>query len=306
MPRNVVVLFLLVAVLMLSSCQVNPGAGDKAVSHSFLCTDYGANMIRIVSAQGEIVWEHRVDRPQDAWQLPNGNVLFTHLRGVKEITRGKEIVWEYQTEKPNEVHSCQPLPKDVVMVGLSGPCEILEVGRDGAILKTVKLKSDKKNVHGQMRQVRKLRNGHYLVGHTADRVVREYDPNGKVLRTISVPGNPFGGVRLPNGNTLIACGDGHGIVEVDPDDNIVWRINENDLDGHPLRFVAGTQRLPNGNTVVCNWGGHGHVGEQPQIFEVTRDKKVVWQIFDYEKFSTISHIQVLDVKGNVTKGKILR
>ncbi len=306
MSKKAAVLFLFTFVLMVSSCRLLPGSGQKEVSHSFLCSDYGANMIRMVSACGEIVWEHKVNRPQDVWRLPNGNILLTHLRGVQEITPEKEVVWEYQTDKPNEIHACQPLAKGVVMVAVSGPCEILEIDRDGRILKTVKLKTNKKNVHGQMRQARKLRNGNYLVGHNADRVVREYDPNGKVLREISVPGNPYGGVRLPNGNTLIGCGDGHALVEVDPDDNIVWRIDENDLEGHPLRFVAGVQRLPNGNTVVCNWGGHGHVGEQPQLFEVTRDKKVVWQVFDYDKFSTIAHIQVLDVKGDVTKGKILR
>lgn len=306
MNRMPAVLFVILAALMLSSCHLNPAARDKAVSHSFLCADYGANMIRIVSDEGKIVWEHQANRPQDAWQLPNGNILFTHLRGVKEITPGKEVVWEYQTEKPNEVHSCQPLPKGVVMVAVSGPCEILEIDRDGEILKTIKLKTDKKNVHGQMRQVRKLRNGDYLVGHTADRMVREYDPNGKVIREISVQGNPYGGIRLPNGNTLIACGEGHCLIEVDPDDNIVWRIDENELEGHPLRFVAGMQRLPNGNTVVCNWGGHGHVGEQPQVFEVTRDKQVVWQLYDFDRFSTITHIQLLDVKGDVTKGKMLR
>jgi len=137
-------------------------------------------------------------------------------------------------------------------------------------------------------------------------VVREYDSRGNVVRTLAVPGNPYGGIRLPNGNTLIACGDGHSIIEVDPDDQIVWRIDENDLEGNPLRFVAGLQRLPNGNTVVCNWGGHGHVGQQPQIFEVTPEKEVVWQLYDYERFSTISNIHVLDVKGDVTQGKILR
>lgn len=306
MNRKPTVVFLIVTGLVLSSCQVGPGGSGKAVSHPFLCADYGGNMIRMVSSEGEIVWEYEVDRPQDVWQLGNGNILFTHLRGVREITREKEVVWEYETEKPNEVHACQPLGDGVVMVGLSGPCEILEIGRSGEILKTVKLTTGQKNAHAQMRQARKLRNGNYLVGHNSDRVVREYDPSGKVVRTFAVKGNPYGGIRLPNGNTVIGCGDGHSIIEVDPEERIVWRVDENDLEGNPLRFVAGIQRLPNGNTVVCNWGGHGHVGEQPQIFEVTPEREIVWQVYDYKKFGTISNIHVLDVKGDVTKGKILR
>ncbi len=70
--------------------------------------------------------------------------------------------------------------------------------------------------------------------------------------------------------------------------------------------VAGLQRLPNGNTVVCNWGGHGHVGKQPLMFEVTRDKKVVWKLEAYMQLRTPSHVQILDVPGDVTKGEVLR
>jgi hypothetical protein len=66
------------------------------------------------------------------------------------------------------------------------------------------------------------------------------------------------------------------------------------------------QRLPNGNTVVCNWGGHGHVGEQPQIFEVTRDKKVVGEIFDFTQFNTITGVYVMDVEGDPSAYEILR
>lgn len=306
MNRSVGIVFLMVVMLMPASCALGAAKQGKGVSHPFLCADYGGNMVRIVSAKGEIVWEYSASRPQDVWRLPNGNIVFSHLRGVKEVTRDKKVVWEYKAEAPNEVHACQPLGDGRYMVGLSGPCEILEIDRSGKILKTVKLVTRQKKPHAQMRSARKLANGNYLVGHNMDRVVREYDPKGKVVRTFTVKGNAYSGIRLPNGNTIIACGDGHKLIEVDPDDKIVWQLDENDLPGNPLRFVAGIQRLPNGNTVVCNWGGHGHIGEQPQIFEVTRDKKVVWQIYDFTKFKTISGVQLLDVKGDVTKGKIIR
>jgi len=263
-------------------------------------------MIRIVSDEGSTIWEYPVSQPQDVWQMPNGNILFSHIRGVKEVTRDKDVVWEYSTVSPNEIHSCQPLPNGDCLVAVAGPCELLEIDRDGKIVKTVKLITGQTDGHYQMRQVRKLANGNYIVAHNMDNIVREYDSSGKVIRTFELGGNSYSGIRLENGNTIIAGGDGHYLAEVDVDDNVVWRIDENDLAGNPLRFVAGIQRLPNGNTVVCNWGGHGHVGEQPQIFEVTPDKKVVWQIFDYEKFGTISNIQLLDIKGDVTKGEIIK
>jgi len=39
------------------------------------------------------------------------------------------------------------------------------------------------------------------------------------------------------------------------------------------------------------------VGQQPLIFEVTPDKQVVWELKDYDRFRTISHVMVLDVEG---------
>ncbi|MEO6994598.1 MAG: hypothetical protein ABI273_13285, partial [Lacunisphaera sp.] len=87
---------------------------------------------------------------------------------------------------------------------------------------------------------------------------------------------------------------------------IVWELNENDIPGNPLRLMAGCQRLPNGNTVFCNYLGHGKVVQQPHVFEITRDKKLVWSFSDAVHFKTINQIQLLDVKGDASKGEILR
>jgi hypothetical protein len=238
--------------------------------------------------------------------LSNGNFLFSHLGGAMEITRDKRVVWQYATEKGNEVHSCQPLPDGRVLVAECGVCRVIEVDREGRIQKQIKVTTTTAKPHGQMRIVRKTATGTYLVTLFGEHAVAEYDGQGTEVRRFKVPGNPYEALRLPNGNTLVCCGDGHKLVELDPHDKTVWEINENDLPGHPLRFVAGVQRLPNGNTVVCNWGGHGHTGQQPQIFEVTPERKVVWQVFDNQQFRTISHIQLLDVQGDVTRGEILR
>jgi len=272
---------------------------------AFACTDYGANNVCLVDEKGKITWQMPARRPQDVWLLASGNILFTHVKGVQEVTRDKKVVWEYTTAAGNEIHACQPLPDGKVMIAESGPMRIIEVDRDGKITKVVQLSTKCKRAHGQMRQARKLANGHYLVGQYADAVVREYDTAGKIVRDIPQK-NAFGGIRLPNGNTLLSTGDAHRIVEVDKDAKVVWEIKENDLPGNPLRFLTGMQRLPNGNTVVCNWGGHGHVGQQPQIFEVTRDKQVVGVIYDFKQFSTISGVSIVGVPGDPAKFEILR
>jgi len=285
-----------------------PIAPPTGITHPFICADYGSGKVRVVSAEGKITWEIAAPGCQDIWVLPNGNYLFSHTRGVKEVTPDaeKKVVWEYAAPAGSEVHTCQPLPDGGVFICECGTSRLIEVGRDGKIRKEIKIETATKGAHGQFRVARKLANGNYLVAFTGDRLVREFDGGGKILRTIPVPGNPYGALRLPSGNTLIACGDGHKLIEVDAQDKVVWSIDENEIPGHPLRFVAGMQRLPNGNTVVCNWGGHGRIGGQPQVFEVTPDKKVVWQVCDWTTFNTISGIMLLDVKGDVTKGEVLR
>ena len=284
------------------------GADEKAaVSHPFVCSDLAKGKVFLVSKEGKIEWECPAAGSTDVWRLANGNILSTCAHGVKEIAPDKKTAWEYKTAPQNEIFSCQPLENGNVLIGEAGSCRLIEVDRQGRITKEIPLTAAAQRAHGQFRICRRTPGGTYLVAHMGERVVREYDAKGAVLRTIKAPGNVFSAVRLPDGNTLIACGDGHKLIEVDPKDNVVWQVGENDLPGNPLRFVAGVQRLPNGNTVVCNWGGHGgHVGQQPQIFEVTRDKKVVWQVFDNEQFGTICNVQVLDVEGDPAKGILLR
>jgi hypothetical protein len=195
-----------------------------------------------------------------------------------------------------------------VLIVENGPCRNIEVDRAGNIAKEIKLAVPPAavKVHNQFRGTRKTKDGHYLLSRKGQNRVEELDGAGKVVRSIEVPGDVHEIVQLPNRNLLIALGDGHKVIEVDPKDKVVWELNENDLPGNPLRLMAGFQRLPNGNTVFCNYLGHGHLGEQPHVFELTRDKRIVWSFTDHVNFKTINQIQLLDVKGDVTKGEILR
>jgi len=276
------------------------------VCHAFLCTDNGLGKVLVGTMGGRIAWEHEAPGCQDCWVLPNGDFLFTHVRGALQVRRDKTVVWEYRSPEGTEVHTCQPLPNGDVMIAECGTKRIIEVDREGNIRKEAKWETSTGNVHLHCRIARKLQNGHYLIAMVGEHVVRELDGDGRVVWEYLTPGDPYVALRLPDGNTLIGCGDGHKLIEVSPDKQVVWSLDENELPGIPLRFVAGVQRLPNGNTIVCNWGGHGHIGEQPLVFEITRDKRVVWKVDDYEHLRAIASIQLLDVKGDVTAGEILR
>lgn len=278
-------------------------------AHPFLCCDYGGGKVCVVSAEGKIEWQWDCKAPQDCWKLPNGNYLFCFVSGALEVTPDKKIVWEYKapTDVKVEVHACQPLPDGNVMLVECGTSRIIEVDRAGKIAKEIKLTTAPEiKLHNQFRGTRKLANGHYLVAFKGEGKIVELDGDGKVLRQIKVPGDPHEVVPLPEGHLLITCGDGHEVREIDAKENIVWQLKENDIPGYTLRLMAGCQRLPNGNTVFCVYLGHGHIGEQAQVIEVTRDKKIVWDVADHAQFKTINQIMLLDVPGDVTKGEILR
>ena len=115
-------------------------------------------------------------------------------------------------------------------------------------------------------------------------------------------------VRLENGNTLISCGAGKQVVEVDPTGNTVWELKNGDIPGLELSWMAGLQRLPNGNTVMTCWFPcNDYKGTTtPQVFEVTPEKRVVWSFSAPDLIGMANNIQLLDVPGDATKGEILR
>jgi catechol 2,3-dioxygenase-like lactoylglutathione lyase family enzyme len=254
-----------------------------------------------------VEWEYPAPNCNDLWVLPNGNLLFNTGRGVKEVTRAKQVVLDYQSK--SEIYACQRLSNGHTFVGECSSGRLLELDLAGRIVKEVRLLPEGKDGgHLFMRNARRLENGGFLVAHYGEQVVREYDPQGQKLREIPAAGAPHSVVRLPNGHTLISCGDQKGgarVFEVDGAGKTVWQVQGDELPGVSLKFMAGLQRLPNGNTVMANWLGHGQFGRAPHLIEVTRDKQVVWTFSDHKTMRTISSVQLLDLPGNGTPAPIL-
>jgi len=276
--------------------------------HPFVCTDYTQGRVCLVSLEGKVTWEYPAPSCNDVWILPNGNLLFDAGHGVKEVTRGKAVVFDYESR--SAIYACQRLPDGNTFVGECNSGRLLEIAPDGRIVKEVRLLPPGADGGGTfMRNARRLPDGHYLVAHYGLDVVREYDASGALVRTIPAPGGPHTAIRLPNGNTLVACADHPNatprVFEVDPEGRTVWSVTSADLPGISLKFMTGLQRLPNGNTVMTNWLGHGHFGEAPHVIEVTPGKKVAWTYANHADFRTISSIQLMDVPGDATRGEIL-
>jgi hypothetical protein len=279
---------------------------DTLSKHFFACTDYTQGKVCIISDEGKLVWEYPAENCNDLWVLPNGNLLFNTGKGVKEVTRDKKVVFEYESK--SEIYACQPLADGNTFIGECNSGQLLEISPKGQVVKMIKLLPDNTDGgHGFMRNARKLDNGNYLVAHYGLDKVSEYDPEGHIVREIPVTGGPHSVIRLPDGNTLIACSDHNGeprIVEIDKSGTIVWQITKNELLGISLKFMTGMEILPGGNRVFTNWLGHNEFGTSPHAFEITRDKKVVWIYNDHTLLKTMSSIQILDAEGNPLKGTI--
>lgn len=160
--------------------------------------------------------------------------------------------------------------------------------------------------HADTRNARKTAAGTYLVAHERDGVIREYDGDGTVIWEYDVPlfgrekrgghgpeafgDQAYSAVRLANGNTLVGTGNGHAVLEVNPAGEIVWKVEQNDLPGITLAWVTQVECRPDGNTLIVNC----HAGPaQPQIVEVTPDKRVVWTFKDFTTFGNSLPVAVV-------------
>ena len=76
--------------------------------------------------------------------------------------------------------------------------QLLEVGADVKIEVQVPLQPETNNAHMQTRMARKLPNGNYIVPHLLAFAVKEYQPDGKVVRTIKTDLHKLGGRKQRN------------------------------------------------------------------------------------------------------------
>lgn len=271
---------------------------NSSIRHRFIACGHGTKTINIVDGDGATVWTHPAGgQCNDLTYLPNGNVVWAHTEGASEVTSDHRVVWNYTGPKGTEIHTAQPLDGGRVLVMQCGqPARLLEIDRTaGKVVKEVVIPTTVAKVHDQFRVIRKTPAGTYLVPHLSEKKVVEYDAQGVPVR--SFPANkPFLAVRLPNGHTLISGGDAHYISEVDASGREVWRVDETELPGNQLLYVTSLQRLPNGNTVIANWPGHNRQlkGRQPQAFELTPEKRVVWSFMDWQRQGMFSTLQVIE------------
>lgn len=300
----------------------NPAAriyqeADAAAGHRILLQ--GREQLAIVDAEGKIEWQMPWGGVHDLHLLRDGHILVQQgAAKIAEIDPAtKAVVWSYDSATQNgnagkrvEVHAFQPLDDGRLMIAESGVARIIEIDRQGTLLKEIKLKINHPHPHTDTRLARKLAGGNYLVCHERDGTVREYDGTlGEIVWEYEVPlfgrqpvgghgpeafGNKcFAAVRLSGGNTLISTGNGHSVLEVTPDKKIIWQIGQHDLPGITLAWVTALEVLANGHYLI----GNCHAGaDNPQLIELDpRTKQVIWTFHDFARFGNdVSNTLILD------------
>ncbi len=302
--RRTIVVSLVACCLLVGLTERTTSAEQTGTPHRVIAGDDSTHTLAAISPDGGVEWKIAIGPIHDLHLLPNGHMLYqdswTH---IVEVDANREVVWEYDAKKngnekrPVEVHAFQRLPDGLTMIVESGPARIIEVDVSGAITKEIPLTVDESSTHSDTRNARKTAAGTYLVAHERDGKVREYDEQGTIVWEYAVPlfgreragghgpeafGNQlYSAVRLENGNTLIGTGNGHSVLEVTHEKEVVWKLEQKDLDGITLAWITQVERLPNGNTRFVNC----HAGpKNPQIIEVSPDKQVVWTFHDFTTF----------------------
>jgi hypothetical protein len=281
---------------------------EENILHSFFIA--GPDFTGIIGEDGKEVWNSGKPGARDGFVLPNGHILICWADEVLEFDQRKKVIFTYKRDsEEKELGTAVRLKNGNTLITESGQNPVLlEVDGSGKIIKKISLLPETDNVHMQTRMARKLDNGHYLVPHLLAFAVKEYDPSGKVVKTFKTDTEELGGTKaenwpftaivLDNGNTLVSLTHGNKVVEFDRKGKVVWQVSNDDFTEKPFQDPCGIQRLPNGNTVIASYGAQKGI----KIFEVTRDKKIVWTYLNHRAHE----LQILTTNGKPLTGKLLK
>lgn len=282
--------------------------GHGLAQHPMLYAGEGYNTMFLVN-HGKVVWTYSTGKGgeiDDVWMLTNGNILFARMSYVEEITPRKQVVWHYDAPPGTEIHTCQPIGLDKVMLVRNGlPPKLMIVN-----IKTGKVEvehvlpaesdTDQKTVHPQFRRARVTAQGTYLLPFLRMHKVSEFDKNVKEIWSCDIP-TPWAAVRLHNRNTLIVDEHDKLLREVNSKCETVWELKQSDLPADiVLHNLQTADRLANGNTVIFSSTGGTKAEDRPgiiQALEVTPDKKVVWVLQDWKNLGPATTAQFLDQPG---------
>ncbi len=143
--------------------------------------------------------------------------------------------------------------------------------------------------------------GRILVTLPADRRIREYNLEGKILWEWIAPQRPAYAVRLPNGHILASL-RGDRLVEITRAGKIAWQLTPKDFTKPYLNALSSFQVLSNGNLVLAAVNPDAKVS---RLMEFTQDKKLIWEARLSDRQSP-RHFHILTTNGKPNTGPLRR
>ncbi len=267
--------------------------------HPLACVDTATNQYFALNEAGEILCQKKLPGfAFDLWVLPNGDRLvpfygFGSSGFVVFDEQGNDKRLYTCPEGVDELFGCMPMPNGNVLLGdLQGKC-LTQIAPDDTVVCKTPLFYDQENIHEIMRMPRLAKNGKdFWVVQPGLCAICCYAPDGQMLHQVPTRGDSFGVIEADNGNLIYSSI--HGVFEVDLQGNEVWSLLPGDVPEMGWQWVLSLQLLQNGNLVLCNWLGHGHDGQGIPLFEVNRQKEVVWSCPVQDTIRNISAFHLLD------------
>lgn len=258
----------------------------------------GNNQIMIIDKKsGNIEWSHNIGDYKQGIECNSicmtdeKTILYSYKKGVKLIDLNHNTIWDYHSPQNSEIHSASILPDGNFLLAINGtPTRIIEITPSGQTKDSININVDlgNNNPHMQCRQIRKAKNGNYLVPVLGKSILYEINSDGNIIQTYDIKGGAFSVFEMNNGNLLLPLGDAHCIQQIHrKSGKEIRHLSQNDLHPYKILFAGELRKLKNGHWMMANWSGHSSTPNAPQIIEFDLNGKVYWTL-ENQKYGNIS------------------
>lgn len=275
-----------------SYCRLLPDGNLMYPTHDRSDVASGRVGLYEIDPESNVVWSYRCRTDHDFQILGSGNLMVNTITEsmcpalgpelkrhpyIVEVTRGKELVWEWRGEEHLEElqELLSPEGWRHVMDRALG-----EFAFDWAHNNTLQVIPpnatwEKEKAGGGPER---FKPGNFFISYRSNDVIAVVErQTGRIVWAWG-PGVIDGQHKphvLESGNVLVFDNGtlrGHSrVIELNPlTGDIEWEYTADPKEAFFSRAISGAQRLPNGNTLVCEGG-------KSRLFEVTREKEVVWE-----------------------------
>jgi len=227
----------------------NPALIVPLANGRLLATDFGGldrsgAQVLITDYRRRLIWRYNgyLDIPHSAYPMPNGDILIadTGDNRVIEVNRANHIVWDTD-----------------------------DLGKGRGALGQGTLSDGSKLDYPN--DAEPLPNGDILISCRLQNRVVEITKQGRIVRSISgFLHGQHGPDLLPDGYAYIADSDADRVIEVNPQNHIVWQFGGRKNGSDILWWPRAAVPLPSGNVLITD-------SDHDRVIEVTHSKRIVRQ-----------------------------